>query len=235
MAIKKYLSYDRLKDYDELIKVEINKKFDSSSEYIDSKILEINTSISNITNGDTVVEEATHAVSADSASSADKATKDDSGNTITTTYETKEDAISKFDEAKSYTDTKIKDLISSSAVDSKISAHNISEDSHEDIRNLISGLTERLNVLANSDDTTLDQMKEVVDYIKSNRALIESITTNKVNVSDIVDNLTSADKSKVLSANQGFVLKGLIDGLQEDIDDKVAQKTLVQIITWGDD
>jgi oligoribonuclease (3'-5' exoribonuclease) len=47
-------------------------------------------------------------------------------------------------------------------------------------------LTERLNALANSDDTTLDQMAEVVAYIKDNRGLIESITTTKVNVADFL-------------------------------------------------
>ena len=35
----------------------------------------------------------------------------------------------------------------------------------------------------------------------------------KVNVSDIVDNLTSTDTNKPLSANQGKVLKGLIDNV----------------------
>ena len=78
-----------------------------------------------------------------------------------------------------------------SDVDGKIGAHNVSTSAHNDIRLLISGLTDRLNALANSDDTTLDQMAEVVDYIKSNRDLISEITTNKVNVSDIIDNLTT--------------------------------------------
>lgn len=36
--------------------------------------------------------------------------------------------------------------------------------------------------------------------------------TGKVNVSDIKDNLTSTDTDKPLSANQGKVLKGLVDG-----------------------
>ena len=239
MATKKYLSYERLKEYDELLKAEIDSK------------------VSEIINGDTTVKEA------------EKATKDGSDNIIAETYETKEDAKIKFDEANAYTDAKTENLISASDVDSKIAAHNVSENSHEDIRNLISGLTTRLNTLANSDDTTLDQMKEVVDYIKSNKSLIDSITTNKVNVSDIVDGLTSNSSSKVLSAKQGFVIKGLIDGLQEDvngkadsahdhderyyteteIDNKITAinasietvqeyadtKTQVQIITWGAD
>jgi len=91
--------------------------------------------------------------------------------------------------------------------------HNTSNTAHIDIRNLITGLTNRLNALADSDDVTLDQLSEIVSYIKSNRTLIENITTNKVNVSDIIDNLISTSTNKPLSANQGRLLKELIDNL----------------------
>lgn len=94
-----------------------------------------------------------------------------------------------------------------------VSEHNTSQASHNDIRLLIEGLTSRLNALANSDDTTLDQMAEVVAYIKANRDLIEQITTGKVSVSDIVDNLTTNVGNKPLSAAQGVALKALIDAI----------------------
>lgn len=97
------------------------------------------------------------------------------------------------------------------AAESKVSAHNTAPNSHGDIRLLISGLTERLNALADSDDETLDQMSEVVAYIKSNKSLIDAITTGKVSVSDIVDNLTTNVSNKPLSAAQGVKLKRLID------------------------
>ena len=45
---------------------------------------------------------------------------------------------------------------------SQVAAHNTGTDAHSDIRLLISGLTARLNALADSDDTTLDQLSEVV-------------------------------------------------------------------------
>ena len=96
---------------------------------------------------------------------------------------------------------------------SKVSAHNIGTDTHSDIRLLIQGLTDRLNALADSDDTTLDQLSEVVSYIKSNRSLIEAITTSKVGVADIVDNLTTNVANKPLSAAQGVALKALIDAI----------------------
>ena len=99
---------------------------------------------------------------------------------------------------------------------SKVAAHNTATDTHTDIRLLIQGLTDRLNALADSDDTTLDQLSEVVAYIKSNRTLIEAITTSKVSVADIVDNLTTNVTNKPLSAAQGVVIKTLIDALSND-------------------
>ena len=94
-----------------------------------------------------------------------------------------------------------------------MAAHNTGTDTHSDIRLLIQGLTDRLNALADSDDTTLDQLSEVVAYIKSNRSLIEALTTSKVSVADIVDNLTTNVSNKPLSSAQGVALKALIDAI----------------------
>lgn len=104
-------------------------------------------------------------------------------------------------------------LSTGGAADSLILNHNTSVDSHSDIRSLVDGLTTRLNTLANSDDVTLDQMGEIVAYIKSNKSLIDNITTNKVNVDDIINNLTTNTSNKPLSAAQGVVLKELIDAI----------------------
>lgn len=97
---------------------------------------------------------------------------------------------------------------------SLVSGHNTSTDSHNDIRLLIQGLSDRINAVLDSDDTTLDELSEIVAYIKSNKTLIESVTTSKVNVADIIDNLTTNVKDKPLSAAQGVALKSLIDALQ---------------------
>lgn len=94
-----------------------------------------------------------------------------------------------------------------------VAAHNVSGAAHADLRALIDGLTSRLNALADSDDTTLDQLSEIVAYIKSNKALIDAVTTGKVSTSDIVDNLTTNSAGKVLSAAQGVRLKALIDAI----------------------
>ena len=109
----------------------------------------------------------------------------------------------------------ITDAEEKGAANSAVSAHNTATEAHNDIRLLITELTNRLNALANSDDETLDQTKEIVAYIKANRELIESITTSKVNVTDIINNLTTNVSNKPLSAAQGVAIKALIDALQE--------------------
>lgn len=101
----------------------------------------------------------------------------------------------------------------SGTAETKVSEHNVSGSAHNDIRLLIQGLTTRLNTLADSDDETLDQMSEIVTYIKSNKTLIDAITTQKVSVADIVDNLVTNVSNKPLSAAQGVALKALIDGI----------------------
>ena len=102
----------------------------------------------------------------------------------------------------------------SGTADRKVSAHNTSDASHNDIRLLISELTARLNAIADSDDTTLDQLSEIVAYIKANKGLINSITTDKVNVADIINNLTTSATNKPLSAKMGVELKTLIDSIK---------------------
>ena len=121
-------------------------------------------------------------------------------------------ALQALADAKSYTDTQIAS-IPTPDVSGQISTHNTNATAHNDIRELVSGLTTRLNALADSDDATLDQLSEIVAYIKNNKSLIDGITTSKVNVSDIIDNLTTNVTNKPLSAAQGVALKALIDAI----------------------
>ena len=201
----------------------------NANAYTDSKISAVNTSITNITNGSTVVKNAEHATNADTAEtansattagSATKATQDGNGNTITSTYETKTDATAKLDEAKAYTDTKVTGMATTTVVDNKISAHNTSNAAHSDIRDLITALSTKVNNFLDVDDTTTDQLSEVLTLIENNKGTLESLTSSKVNVSDIVDNLTTSNDKKVLSAKQGVAIKALIDALQETVDGK---------------
>lgn len=106
------------------------------------------------------------------------------------------------------------------------------EQSLIDTEDLIQSLSNRFNTLADSDDTTLDQISELVAYIKSNRSLIENITTNKINITDVIDNLTSTASNKPLSANQGKVLKELIDSLSSSppqFDDGITAANSLQV------
>jgi hypothetical protein len=98
-------------------------------------------------------------------------------------------------------------------VSGQINAHDNNENAHQKIRELITKLSIRLNTVADSDEITLDQMSELVAYIRANRTVIEEITTKKVNVSDIINDLMSTDINKPLSAAQGRELKTLIDAI----------------------
>lgn len=99
---------------------------------------------------------------------------------------------------------------------SAVSQHNTDTASHNDLRIALQELANRINAALDSDDTTLDQMSEVVAYIKSNKSLIDAITTSKVSVADIVNDLVTNAADKPLSAAQGVVIKQLIDALRKD-------------------
>ena len=139
-------------------------------------------------------------------------------------YYIKDDIDGMFDDAsqnaQSYTNEAIKDLASISDVQSKISAHNTDTTSHNDIRVLIQELITKLNNFLDVDEETTDQLSEVLTLINNNKGTLESLTTNKINVSDIIDNLTTANSEKVLSANQGVEIKKLIDALQSAVNGK---------------
>ena len=107
-----------------------------------------------------------------------------------------------------------------------VSEHNVSTSAHNDLRIELQGLSDRLSAVLNSDDTTLDDLKEVVAYIKSNRSLIDEIAARKVNVADIVDNLETSVTDKPLSAAQGVALKGLIDGMETTVR-KIIEETIL--------
>lgn len=135
-------------------------------------------------------------------------------------YDTKGAADSALAEAKSYTDGKVTNMATTTVVDNKISEHNTSSTAHNDIRDLISELNTKVTNFLDVDDATTDQLSEVLELINNNKGTLESLTTGKVNVSDIVDNLETASASKVLSANQGVALKALIDALEAVVEGK---------------
>lgn len=102
------------------------------------------------------------------------------------------------------------------ATKQEVTEHNTSQAAHNDIRTLISTLTTRLNSLADSDDNTLDQLSEIVAYIKNNNDLIDGVTTSKVNVSDIISSMTSLQDNtlsgKIVDA---LVIKELLSSIKQ--------------------
>ena len=114
----------------------------------------------------------------------------------------------------------------STAQQAALDGHNTNASAHNDIRLLIEDVnTKLMNFLdLGTDESTgkevIDSVSELVGLYEENADLISSITTSKVNVSDIIDNLTTASTSKVLSANQGVEIKKLIDALQTAVNGK---------------
>ena len=138
--------------------------------------------------------------------------KNGTGGGITAETDPTVPAWAKAEEKPTYTAAEV-GADPSGTADQAINTHDVDDEAHEDIRALIEGLTNRLNALADSDDTTLDQLSEIVAYIKNNKTLIDGITTGKISTSDIVNNLTTNVSTKVLSAAQGVALKALIDAI----------------------
>lgn len=96
-------------------------------------------------------------------------------------------------------------------VQTNLTNHNTDTAAHNDLRLELKALSDRINAALDSDDETLDELSEIVAYIKSNKTLIDAITTSKVSVSDIVNDLLTNVANKPLSAAQGVALKKLID------------------------
>ena len=73
-----------------------------------------------------------------------------------------------------------------------VDGHETNLAAHPYFHEQINALRDRLNALANSDDTTLDQMAEIVAYIKSNKSLIDGLSTGKLDVSALPEAIETA-------------------------------------------
>tara|TARA_R110002020_G_scaffold13283_3_gene48099 strand:- start:8679 stop:9164 length:486 start_codon:yes stop_codon:yes gene_type:complete len=76
---------------------------------------------------------------------------------------------------------------------------------HADINTSISGLSTQISALQTltaSNDLNLDTVDEIVDFIKTTRASLDTI---------LINDLTTGGTAKALTAEQGKILKGLID------------------------
>ena len=163
----------------------------SAVEKLDVKVEELNSDVSQKANSSTTL----------------------SGYGIEDAY-TKEEINSKVSSINSSIDGKENTGVASNLV----SSHNTSESAHNDIRDSVKDLTKKVTDFLNVSDEDFDTLSELIEYIEANRESIESFTTNKVNVADIVDNLTTNVSNKPLSAAQGVVINNLIDSIQDEID-----------------
>lgn len=153
--------------------------------------------------------------SAISTASADATTK--ANNALASAKSQIEGALTS---ANKYTDDQVKGLASTSSVTTAISTHDTSNAAHNDIRLLITELSTKVTNFLDVDDEDANELSEILAMIKANEGTLSSLTDSKINVADIVDNLETSVATKVLSANQGVVLKGLIDGLTTAVDGK---------------
>ena len=143
---------------------------------VDSKLSAINTSISNITSGTTVVKKAE---SATTAGSATKATQDGNGKVISSTYETKTDATTKLNTAKAYTDSEMTRLVGDTAVSAQVSAALNTAKTYTDTE---------ISELINSAPTTLDTLGEIATAMSENADVVEALEAavgTKANASDL--------------------------------------------------
>lgn len=117
-----------------------------------------------------------------------------------------------------------------------ITEHNTDTTSHADIRYALQEYLRVISDILVSDDETLARLTDIVAYIKNNRKLIESVTTDKVNITDITDNLTTTFVNKPLSANMGKVLNEKIEDVQKTVEnfDVIMNSDEVYIMKEGD-
>lgn len=111
-----------------------------------------------------------------------------------------------------------------------LKGHNENELSHADIRESLKNLNDKITRFLGTPQEDLDELSEILGLIADNKDLISGITTNKVNYTDIVDNLESEDTNKVLSAKQGKELATQLDSTlkltEQNLSD--AQKEMVR-------
>lgn len=131
---------------------------------------------------------------------------------------------------ETYVDNKFSSIKVEDTAMTIVSSHNVANDAHNDIRLKLTSIDNRLTAFFNSDEATLDDLAEIVAYITANKSLIESVTTTKVNIDDIVNDLVTDSAKHPLSASQGVVLKSLIDSLDSEIDSKVSIDELTRTV-----
>ena len=89
-----------------------------------------------------------------------------------------------------------------------------------------------INALIDGAPGALNTLKELADAINDDASFAASVTTAlgaKINTSDIVNDVTHTDTNKPLSANQGKVLKDLVDALTTALASKADTSALAAL------
>lgn len=140
-----------------------------------------------------------------------KATADANGNNIASTYETKSDALSKVGtalaEAKAYADALVQNsTLEREATSSLKGLMSANDKAHLDALYALLGDTADADNVVN----TINEVLSIFSQYPEGTSVANALA-GKVNTSDIVDDLTSEETAKPLSAKQGKTLKDLID------------------------
>ena len=85
------------------------------------------------------------------------------------------------------------------------------------IQTSISNLSASVDNLLKVDENTANTIKDIVDTVSANKTSIDAILSDKVDKTDIVDNLTTENSQKVLSAKQGKVLNDSISTVSDNL------------------
>lgn len=247
MATKKYLSLERLTEYDELIKgvvsegdtntltsaksytdAEVAKKANATHSHddlyyteseVDSKLSAINATITNITDGLTPVKEAEHANSADSATDADKL-----GGQLPSYYAKASDIPT-----GALAD---KDTVSESDLDSalaeKVNAAAEGNHSHSN-KSVLDGITESKvsawDSSLSSANTYTDE--KVANLLNNSTEAVDSIMELAEAMENNADAIEALEKIAAGKANAEHThVIANVTGLQSALDNKVEQTVL---------
>lgn len=152
------------------------------------------------------------ATTATSATSSTKATQDASGNVITSTYETKSDANTKLATAKSYTDSKISDLINSAPT--TLDTLGEIATAMEENESVVDALNDAIGTKANSSDLTSHT---------SNTSNPHNVTKSQIGLGSVENKSSATIRGEITSSNVTTAL-GYTPYTPAEVDEKLGNK-----------
>jgi hypothetical protein len=163
---------------------------------------------------------------ATTATSATKATQDGSGNTITSTYETKTAAATKLEEAKTYTDTAISNLINGAPT--TLDTLGEIATAMENNADVVDALEDAIGTKAKASDLTAHT---------GNKSNPHGVTLAQLGVTATATELNYIDGATSNIQTQITTLSNLVgtEKVSEQISAAIAGKAQVQIHIWGAD